>query len=420
MAKSALTRALILENGFIAAHGARETARRAGLNLRFDTAASTEEYFSCLQSHGLDLIVAGGKGFSDYSLAAILEHCRALRPPVPVIVIGEDDDQQNNAVQTLRMGATDFVHSSELHRLPAVLERALREQEARNLHAYLQEEVDHAADVLRENQKLVTIGRLTASIAHEINNPLESVTNLLFLIDMVPNLPEAAHTYLDLAQKELSRVVQIARQTLNFYRETATAVRTHLSTLVEEVLVLYARRIADKKLEVMREFDYDEPVTVFPGEMRQVFSNLIINAIEASSPGGKLRVRSHRTRQWSDHEVTGIRISIGDTGSGIDSEARQRLGEPFFTTKGQRGTGLGLWVTQSIIRRYGGNLQLHSSTAPQHHGTVFSVFLPTNMRPHAVGSSPESTTTSGARASAFISAEDFRGESDTRQRASGD
>jgi two-component system NtrC family sensor kinase len=237
---------------------------------------------------------------------------------------------------------------------------------------------------LRENQKLVTIGRLTASIAHEINNPLESVTNLLYLLDMVPNLPDAAHQYLDLAQKELGRVVQIARQTLNFYRETAAPVRTHLSVLLDEVLVLYSRRIAEKKLEVVRQFIYDEPVMVYPGEMRQVFSNLVTNAIEASSPGGKLRLRTHRTRQWSDHEVIGIRVSVADTGTGIDRGLRHRLGEPFFTTKGQRGTGLGLWVTQSIIRRYGGNLQLHSSTAAQHHGTVFSVFLPTNMRPHAV------------------------------------
>lgn len=236
------------------------------------------------------------------------------------------------------------------------------------------------ADAIRDNQKLATIGRLAASIAHEINNPLESITNLLFLIGSDPTLSTDARNYLQMAQQELARVSQISSQTLNFYRESPAPVRTDLSDLLEEVLVLYARRIGEKRLAVIKEYDATAPIHVFPGEMRQVFSNLISNAIEASHEGGKLRLRIRAARHWTDGGVRGLRISIADNGSGIPAHIRKRIGEPFFTTKGQHGTGLGLWVTQSILARYGGNLQLHSSVG-QRHGTVFSVFLATNLRP---------------------------------------
>lgn len=239
--------------------------------------------------------------------------------------------------------------------------------------------LDQVAEVLRENQKLITLGRLAASIAHEINNPLESITNLLYLMEQDTS---GNHTeYLKLAQRELSRVVQISKQTLTFSRETATPVRVQLAELIEEVLGLHARRIGNKGLRVVRQYENYEPVTVFPGEMRQVLSNLISNAIEASANRGRIVIRIRPTRRWSGRGERGLRLSVGDNGSGIPEDVRTRLGEPFFTTKGQSGTGLGLWVTQSILSRYGGNLQLRSSIDSSRHGTVFSVFLPLNLRP---------------------------------------
>jgi two-component system, NtrC family, sensor kinase len=239
------------------------------------------------------------------------------------------------------------------------------------------------ARILRENQKLITLGRLAASIAHEINNPLESVTNLLYLMEQ--SEPEKSAEYLHLAQRELQRVVQISKQTLTFSRETATPVRIQLSELVEEVLELHVRRIGDKKLRVARQYEEDEPVTVRPGEMRQVFSNLISNAIEATEPRGRIVIRISAARRWSGGpDGRGMRLSIGDNGSGISEDVRARLGQPFYTTKGQSGTGLGLWVTQSILKRYGGSLQLRSSTSSKRHGTVFSLFLPIHPRPLAV------------------------------------
>lgn len=239
-------------------------------------------------------------------------------------------------------------------------------------------DMEQVADVLRENQKLITLGRLSASIAHEISNPLESVTNLLFLMER--DKPENAAQYLKLAQRELDRVVHISRQTLTFSRETSSPVRIQLAELIEEVLGLYARKIADKKLRIMRQYGICESITVFPGELRQVLSNIVSNAIEATSTRGRVIVRIRSGHRWSGRRAQGIRISIGDNGSGIPEAVLNRLGEPFFTTKGQSGTGLGLWVTQSIIGRYGGSLQVRSSVEPSRHGTVFSLFLPFNSR----------------------------------------
>ncbi|MFZ0661094.1 MAG: ATP-binding protein [Acidobacteriaceae bacterium] len=242
--------------------------------------------------------------------------------------------------------------------------------------------LDQVTEVLRENQKLITLGRLAASIAHEINNPLESITNLLFLMEQDASGKTAE--YLKLAQRELSRVVQISKQTLTFSRETSTTVTVQLSELIEEVLGLHSRRIGDKNLRVVRQYETQEPLTVFPGEMRQVLSNLISNAIEATPERGRIVIRIRAARRWSGHEARGLRLSIGDNGSGISEDVRNRLGEPFFTTKGQSGTGLGLWVTRSILSRYGGSLQLRSSVRPGRCGTVFSIFLPLNLRPLAM------------------------------------
>lgn len=243
-------------------------------------------------------------------------------------------------------------------------------------------EMDQVAETLQENQKLIALGRLTASIVHEINNPLESITNLLYLMEQ--STPAKTTEYLKLAQRELSRVVQISRQTLTFTRETSMPVHVQLAELMEEVLALHTRRISDKQLRVYRQYETHEKVTVFPGEMRQVLSNLISNALEASSPSGRIVIRIRSAYRWSGHSARGLRLSIGDNGSGIAAEVRTRLGEPFFTTKGQGGTGLGLWVTQSILRQYGGSLQLRSSISPARHGTVFSLFLPASPRPLVV------------------------------------
>lgn len=378
----------LLKNHAVTAHAVRCATRRASIHVFLQEIADKGEFLAALESRRPNVVLTGEEGLADMSLAELLEFARNNNPSVSVIVLG-GNKARDTAVRTIREGASDYLRTSQLDRLPAVLERTLREHEADNTAARLRYEVRRAADAMRENQKMITIGRLTASIAHEINNPLTAITNLLYLISAEPGLSENVRKYLDLAQAELQRVVQISRQTLSFYRETAAPVRLRLSSLLEEVLVLYARRLIDKHIEIVRQYVDDDEVIVFPGEIRQVFSNLIANAIEASGVSGRLLLRLRRSRLWSDEEIYGLRVSIGDTGSGIDPAIRRRLGEPFFTTKGERGTGLGLWVTQSIIKRYGGHLWLHSSTRPEKHGTIFSIFLPINMRPRVIASASQ-------------------------------
>ena len=345
-------------------------------------AGTREEFLSRLRSGPIDLILAVTTGLPGLALAEILEYVRSGAGPVPLVLIGKGGEEQES-VQAPWDSISGYVRLTQLGRLPAMIERALREQRDSDKNTRVQLELGRAADVLRENQKLLTLGRLAASIAHEINNPLESITNLLYLMEIDPS-PEKSAGYLKMAQRELNRVVQICKQTLTFSRETGAPVRLQLAELTEEVLALYGRKIAEKNLRVVRQYESSQAVTVFPGEMRQVLSNLIVNAIEATETNGTMVLRIRDARKWSDCGVRGLRFSVADNGSGIPLEVRKRLGEPFFTTKGQSGTGLGLWVTRSILSRYGGNLQVRSSISGQRHGTVFSMFLPTNMRPLAV------------------------------------
>ena len=348
---------------------------------------SPEEFTGQLRTHRPQLVLADEGGIAGVSLKEALEAAHNHRPQIPVIVLGEGRAGRSS-LRVLRKGA--FLNVTEMEKLPSIIGRLLSEEGSKGKQSKTrQEQLRDAAGLMRENQRLVTIGRLTGSIAHEINNPLESVTNLLFLIDHEPGLSPRVRDYLTMAQRELERVVQISKQTLNFYRDTASPVPVRLSELLNEVLVLYARRISDKRVKVIRRFGSEEPLVVLPGEIRQVFSNLIANAIEASAEHGKLYLRIRKSRFWGDPRIVGMRVTIADNGIGMSPEVSRRVGEAFFTTKGQGGTGLGLWVSHSIIERYGGNLFLKSSTG-ERHGTVFSTLLPTNLRPQVVGSSVDS------------------------------
>ena len=237
-----------------------------------------------------------------------------------------------------------------------------------------------AERAVRESQRLISIGRLSAEIVHEINNPLESVGNLLYLALHEPGLPTRAADFLRSADSELQRVVQISRQTLSFSRESTEPVALHVADLMDEVVTMYSRRMRQKQLTLVQDYATVETITALPGEIRQVFSNLVTNAIEACAKGGKLRLRIRDTHKDAGGVVrAGVRITVSDNGSGIAEAARKRLGEIFFTTKGESGTGLGLWVTKAIVARYGGSMRLHSSTG-KHHGTAFSIFLPATAR----------------------------------------
>jgi signal transduction histidine kinase len=352
-----------------------------------------------LRNSQIDLILATTTGLPGLPVPEILRFADNVEPRVPLVVIGREGGE-SEAVQALREGASDYIRLTQLGRLPAIIERVIRERRQSDKQERGRLEIERAADVLRENQKLLTLGRLAASIAHEINNPLEAITNLLYLMELDRSSPQKSAEYLKLARRELNRVVDISKQTLTFSRETSIPVRLQLAELIEEVLVLYSRKVVDKDLHIVRQYESSQAITAFPGEMRQVLSNLITNAIEASAKGGRLTLRIRDTRKWSDSGVRGLRFSVADNGSGISPDARRRLGQPFFTTKGHAGTGLGLWVTRSILNRYGGLLQLRSSVSDERHGTVFSVFLPTNMRPLVVATGSQQRSTPANRGQA--------------------
>jgi two-component system CheB/CheR fusion protein len=233
-----------------------------------------------------------------------------------------------------------------------------------------------AEDALRRSEKLVTAGRLTAAIAHEINNPLEALTNLLYLARRDPN---RADQHLEMAEGEVQRIADIAQQTLGFVREVSDARPVNVSSTLEEVLQLYSVKLTAKKIRTTREFDERCEILGFAGELRQLFSNLIVNAVEAVSDGGHLRLRVSRAWEWSETHRPGVRVIFADNGSGISHNDLQRVFEPFYTTKGDGGTGLGLWLSEGIVRKHGGLIRVRSCTRPGQSGTVFSVFLPANI-----------------------------------------
>lgn len=230
-------------------------------------------------------------------------------------------------------------------------------------------------EALRTSEKLAVVGRLAASIAHEINNPLESVTNLLFLARGSQELGEVQE-YLDTAERELRRVSVIANQTLRFYKQSTNRVTVTSSELIEGVLAIHQGRILNSRVTVERTKRDTRSVVCFDGEIRQVLNNLIGNAIDAMHPdGGRLLIRSRDARDWETGRE-GVTITVADTGTGMDRETAEKIFTPFFTTKGIGGTGLGLWVSQEIVERHRGALHVRSSSRPGHSGTVFTLFLP--------------------------------------------
>ncbi len=236
-----------------------------------------------------------------------------------------------------------------------------------------------AENALVQSEKLAAVGRLASSISHEINNPLEAITNLLYLIALSDDLPAGVRSYVQTAQSELSRVCQIATQTLRFHRQAVRATNVTAADLVNAVLNLYQGRLANSNIRVEASYATSARILCFENDIRQVLNNLIANAIDAMRQGGRLIVRAHDTTDDSPGYTAGrkgIRITIADTGHGMSPEVRARLFEPFYTTKDLNGTGLGLWISDGIVTRHQGRLTFRSTQHPVHHGTIFSLFLP--------------------------------------------
>jgi PAS domain S-box-containing protein len=233
---------------------------------------------------------------------------------------------------------------------------------------------------LLTSEKLAVAGRLAASIAHEIHNPLDSVVNLLYLLKQDPSPAERAE-FIDLAQGELARVTQISRAMLGMHRESRTPVVLDISAILRSVMVLLERSMTEVGVTVRTRLATDAVATGYPAELRQVFTNLLTNAAQASAPGSTIEVSvrtrsAGRARGTTPATPAGVTIAIADQGHGIPQKVLSDLFQPFFTTKGERGTGLGLWISKGIIEKHGGTISVESRTGPDDHGTTFTIFLP--------------------------------------------
>jgi signal transduction histidine kinase len=302
--------------------------------------------------------------------------------PVILLTAGGDVTEESERLRELRRPIGNVFLIERPFRpetLISILRMALR---GRQRQYQIRDQVQQnarAREALRRSEKLAVTGRLAASIAHEINNPLEAVSNLLFLM-RENQQPETIRQYLGAAEQELARVGEITKQTLRFYREPSQPVETDLAAVLHSVLTLYRSHLMSAGIEVKHKLLVPSAMVLSsPGELRQVIANIVGNAIDAMRTGGHLHVRI--AGEMNDHRV---RLTIADTGSGIPADILPTIFEPFVTSKGETGTGLGLWITKEIIQKNGWSIRVRSSRNQGRSGTVFSILIPDHNAVRAV------------------------------------
>jgi PAS domain S-box-containing protein len=313
--------------------------------------------------------------------------------PIIKIIPPDLQDQETTILSTIARGdRIEHFETVRLHKSGELVEISLTVSPVRDEAGTVIGAAKIARDItqrkkteraLQVTERLASVGRLAATVAHEINNPLEAVINLIYLARSAPTQNDARR-YLALAEEELDRVSHLTRQTLGFYRETKGATRFRLGEIVTSLLSVFASRTRNKGIVLMPEIATDLELYAVPGEIRQIVANLLSNGIDAVDGGGQVRIRVSAAKQPSGKRLQGLRLTVADSGSGIPQTARPQLFQPFFTTKKDVGTGLGLWVCKSIVENHHGTIRLRSCTTPGKSGTVFSVFLPLD---------PEASTT---------------------------
>jgi PAS domain S-box-containing protein len=251
-----------------------------------------------------------------------------------------------------------------------------------------------AEEALRETEKLAAMGRVAGIIAHEINNPLAAITNIFFLLRNHPSLDDEARHCAAMAEQELQRVAHITRQTLSFYRESKTPIAVMLTELLDDVLGLQERQLQISHIRLRKRYVVPGVVHGFPVELRQVFLNLVGNAIQAMPTGGNLRITVREAYDWQ-LQRRGIAVSVVDTGVGVKPQDSRKLFEPFFSTKSTKGTGLGLWISKGIVQKYEGRISFRSIRIGDACTTCFRVFLPSRSAFNLVGNSTTEQTPAG-------------------------
>ena len=239
-----------------------------------------------------------------------------------------------------------------------------------------------AEEALKESERLALIGRMAGVISHEINNPLDAIQNLLYMAEFQDD-PAVAREYLRKAQQEVLSATRIVSQTLNFSRRSEKARRERLSDIVDSALTLLEGKTKLGGISVDRCYGSQTEVLCLSSELRQVFANLLANAFDAAPRNGRVSVRIHDSSHWVTGEK-GVRLTIADNGCGMTDETKRKLFQAFYTTKGSKGTGLGLWVSQEILARHGVAVGLKSSQASQRNGTVFMLWFPRDNEPKSV------------------------------------
>jgi two-component system, NtrC family, sensor kinase len=246
------------------------------------------------------------------------------------------------------------------------------------LNAQLQTKIaarEKAEGALVNSEKLASVGRMAAVLAHEINNPLEAVTNVLFLAQTAEGVPDHVRQYMEMADSELKRIAHITRQTLGFYRETLAPVTFAVTSSLDSAIELLQAKKVSKQAIVSTQCDGNLLMTAMQGEVRQVLSNLLMNSLDAVKEGGRVTLRATISPGFRDGRRA-IRITVADDGVGIGEGSLSEIFAPFFTTKGSIGNGLGLWVSKQIIEKHGGRIQVRSRTSGPRQGTTFSLLLP--------------------------------------------
>jgi len=254
-------------------------------------------------------------------------------------------------------------------------------------------EARRAQEMMRKTEKLAAAARLSATMAHEINNPLEAVVNLVYIAKSEPGMPPAAEDALAQAEQELERIAHLTRQTLAFYRESSTAQRVDLAAIIDSVINIYSSRLRNKSISVHRSYAVTPQLLFVPGELKQVISNLISNAADAAPRNGNIEVRTRVVESAGGQKVE---IEIEDDGPGVPGENLDRIFEPFFTTKQDVGTGLGLWITKEIVNRYGGSISVRNgSSGNGRDGAIFTIAIPVSA---AAAASPDNDDVAEAEA----------------------
>jgi len=234
-------------------------------------------------------------------------------------------------------------------------------------------ERQHGQESLIRSEKLASAGRMAATIAHEINNPIAAVMNLLYVLGANPSLDADAAKLITVIDEEIGRLANISRTTLGFYRNDSDHSVVNVAKLLDEAVELYSRKVQENSIYVDRRHVTEQFVSANEGELRHLFANLISNSVDACPSGGRLLLRVIPFREWGNSQKPGLKITIADNGRGIDPRHRRNIFEPFFTTKETVGNGLGLWVSKTIVQKHGGTIRVRSS---QGRGTVFQIFLP--------------------------------------------